>query len=657
MLSIKFRFAFVSNSAEVASTLVACADPAQEMIETHLSSLEEALPVARKLLAQGVEVIIGGGATGQLLRKQLGRPVVTIVRSHLDVLQALVQAREKFDEVGLTSYEAPPEGVDLYEKLLSIRIHPLMFSSMSELVENISHLAAQGVGCIVGSAMSKEVAASLGIKGIVIYPTQPAVYKALEDARILAIEQRLKRADVEHMRILLQSISDGVICMDSEGRITLINTNAAETIGADPVQVIGKPHPELTRETGMLEVLETGLPQIDHIRRVAGKDVVISSQAVLTEERIQAVVCTFKLASRIENIDRRLKERLYAKGFTARYTLRQIIGASPAMLRLKSNAVLYAKTDASVLILGETGTGKELLAQAIHNESQRSGKRFVAVNCSALPESLLESELFGYEEGAFTGARRGGKAGLFEIANEGTLFLDEIADITPSLQVRLLRVLEEKVIMRLGGDRNIPVDVRILSSTSMDLAAEIRCGHFRSDLYYRLSVLRCTLPSLRQRTEDIPIITSELFRKSGTLQARTQELLTPEIVEMLKTYSWPGNIRELDSLVRRYIALAEQTDKVKPGLFRELLNEIQGEDLCRPCSWTQPPEQSAPPGSSPISALPIGPLRSVVEQFEQKAIRRALQEAGFNRKAAARSLGISVNTLWRKLKQQDEKLT
>jgi propionate catabolism operon transcriptional regulator len=301
----------------------------------------------------------------------------------------------------------------------------------------------------------------------------------------------------------------------------------------------------------------------------------------------------------------------------------------------------YAPTDETILIQGETGTGKEILAQSIHNLSRRKGKPFVAVNCSALPESLLESELFGYEEGAFTGARKGGMIGLFELANGGTIFLDEIADIPASLQVRLLRVLEEKELMRVGGDRIVPVDVRILSSTYKDLAREVQMGKFRIDLYFRLAVLTLHIPPLRERPEDIPGLAQELL----DLYSQGRKTISAAMLQQLQGHHWIGNIRELDSLIKRYVILldrAKTDDRLLAGLLEDLRKSHMGlRDEGQPTFADNAPGYGAKP------------LKVKLEEMEKDLIREALRECQFNKKRAAQKLGISVNTLWRKLGATD----
>jgi propionate catabolism operon transcriptional regulator len=324
----------------------------------------------------------------------------------------------------------------------------------------------------------------------------------------------------------------------------------------------------------------------------------------------------------------------------ARRGLNDLRGDSPAMEKLRQTVVLYARSKATVLIQGETGSGKELVAQAIHREGPRrsANRPFIAVNCGAIAESLLESELFGHEEGAFTGARRGGHAGLFEAANGGTLFLDEIGEMPLSLQTRLLRVLEEREVMRVGGTRPVPIDVRVVSATHCDLDARVREGRFRADLFYRLAVLRLTLPPLRERRADIPRLAEwSLKNAMAALDARPHPNLAAEIAAcapLLQAYAWPGNVRELRNLMERLALFlaAEPLQALTPAFLLAVAPELGREAAALPVpGLVSPPQES--------------------QQISQQAnVAEVLARFGGQREAAARHLGISRTTLWRRLK-------
>ena len=326
----------------------------------------------------------------------------------------------------------------------------------------------------------------------------------------------------------------------------------------------------------------------------------------------------------------------------ARRGLNDLRGESEAMERLRQSVVLYARSPATVLIQGETGSGKELVAQAIHREGPRNlgaNRPFVAVNCGAIAESLLESELFGHEEGAFTGARRGGHAGLFEAANRGTLFLDEIGEMPLALQTRLLRVLEEREVMRVGGTRPVPIEVRVISATHCDLEARVREGRFRADLFYRLAVLRLALPPLRARVPDIaPLAEWSLKQSLAALGARPHPNLHAELTAcapLLERYGWPGTVRELRNLMERLALFlaAEPLQALTPGFLLAVAPEL---------------------GQSALPAFPEAPVAAprlpAAEVASAETAADIVARFGGARDAAARHLGISRTTLWRRLK-------
>ncbi len=303
-----------------------------------------------------------------------------------------------------------------------------------------------------------------------------------------------------------------------------------------------------------------------------------------------------------------------------------LVGRSASMAALLGTIGQVAPTSSTVLLLGETGTGKELAARAIHHASQRAGRRFLAVNCGAFSEELLASELFGHEKGAYTGATER-KAGLFEAAHGGTLFLDEVGEMTPSMQVRLLRVLQERVIMRVGGTADIPVDVRVIAATNKDLAVEAETGAFRLDLYYRLNVITLRLPALAERREDIPLLARHFLFKYSELLGREVRTLSPEVLGILARYPFPGNIRELENLMERAVVLAEGPT-VEP---RHLPPDLQ---------LDQPELKTSRQGGM-----------ATLEENERQHILLVLDQTGGNKSRAAEILGIDRASLWRKLKR------
>jgi transcriptional regulator with PAS, ATPase and Fis domain len=341
-------------------------------------------------------------------------------------------------------------------------------------------------------------------------------------------------------------------------------------------------------------------------------------------------VITLQKSSAIQKAESKIRQELYAKGHIAKYAFADIIGSSQSIREAIDNARNFASVTSNILIIGDTGTGKEMFAQSIHNESSRRDAPFVAINCAALSKALLESELFGYAEGAFTGAAKGGKPGIFEIAHTGTIFLDEISEIPLDLQGRLLRVLQERQIMRLGDDKIIPIDVRLVSATNKHLTGEVRAGKFRRDLYYRLNVLTLHLPSLNERGNDILSLAAAFIDEYCRAFGKKPVAISDKACAQLLRRPWDGNIRELRNVCECLVVL-NKTGVVTDGDIERIVDD----DI-------------APPG--PIRKA--GRARNgEFAEFHQERIRKALRDSAGDRAAAAERLGISKTTLWRRMKK------
>lgn len=360
--------------------------------------------------------------------------------------------------------------------------------------------------------------------------------------------------------IILESISDGVFTVDRDWRITTFNRAAEEITGISRKEAIGRPCPEVFRasmceaDCALRHTLETRDPVINRsafIIDAEGRRIPISvSTAILQDEKGDIVggAETFRDLSIVEELRKEL---------TGRFQVGDLVSWSPSMRRIFDVVPQIAASDSTVLIQGETGTGKELLARALHAASPRRAKPLLAVNCGALPDTLLESELFGYKAGAFTGAERD-KPGRFSLADSGTLFLDEIGEVSPALQVRLLRVLQEKVFEPLGGTRSVRVDARVIAATNRDLAAQAKKGAFRQDLFYRINVVRMEMPPLRKRKEDIPLLVDHFVTRWNRIQGKSISGVSPEVLSFLMAHDYPGNIRELENIIEHAFVLCAE---------------------------------------------------------------------------------------------------
>ncbi len=356
----------------------------------------------------------------------------------------------------------------------------------------------------------------------------------------------------EELKLLEQIMDQAMVAVNSEGVVQICNQLACDLLNCDRKLVTGQKAPLPFRMLNFSKVLKTRKPIRDQLLEVAGQDLIVSIKPIERNRQCEGAVAMIREFHEEEIKQHQIRKQLIAKGHHIKYRFNDLIGDSEAVEQLKVVALRMSKSDDAVLIHGESGTGKELVAQAMHSTSPRSKHQFVAFNCGALPESLLESELFGYEEGAFTGARKGGKAGLFELAHKGTLFLDEIGEMPMSTQLRFLRVLQEREVMRIGSDRLVSVDVRIIAASNKNLKQLVAIGDFREDLYYRLNVLPLKVPPLRRRGNDVMLLIQH-FQAAKDVELK----FSAEAIGELKKYNWPGNIRELGN----YVAYWANLDK------------------------------------------------------------------------------------------------
>lgn len=451
---------------------------------------------------------------------------------------------------------------------------------------------------------------------------------------ILAMENQL-----ELYQLIFDIIPSGAMVTDPDGIVTHLNRPYADFLGIEIGNSIGRHCTEVVENTRMHVVGKTGIAEINQIQMIRGQNIVVHRIPIKKDGRVIAVfgLVMFQDMSEVVKLARKLhslesKVKSYEKELmnlrSTRFTLESIIGTSSAIAGLKQEALMAAGNTSPVLITGESGTGKELFAQAIHHASPRKMQPFIQINCAAIPKDLLESELFGYDRGAFTGAMTGGKPGKFEIADGGTIFLDEIGDLPLDMQPKLLRVLEEKCFERVGGNKLIRSDFRLIAATNQDLEGLINRGHFRKDLYYRLNVISLHIPPLRERRVDIlPLaghLLVQLARKNGFAGVR----LSPEAMVALSGHSWQGNVRELSNVLERAL-LAMHGD------------EIQVTDLPFVPSRDRQLRTSAD----------IQPIRTTQADAEKAALLAALRKTANNKSLAANLLGIHRTLLYKKMKK------
>ncbi len=551
------------------------------------------------------------------LSRFVSNPFIEIRATGYDLLIALKKAREYSDRVVIMVHaDNRICYLDEISDMFSISIVPLTYNNNDEIREVLSKLVLDGINNVIGSGIVVEIGRELGINSTLIY-SEDSVRTALDTATNIALSKKAETEKAERFRKIMDFSYEGIIATDENGMVTVINPAAEKILKINKESITGNPIQNVFLNNEFEEVIKEAKKITNRIQTVGDIEILGNIVPFLFKNEISGAVATFQNFNTIQKAEEQIRKKQHEKGLFAKSTFKDILGHSNPATECKSRAFLFAKSDSTLLITGESGTGKELFAQSIHNAGNRALKPFVAINCQALTDTLLESELFGYEDGAFTGAKKGGKPGFFELAHNGTIFLDEIGEIPPMLQSRLLRVLEEREVMRIGGSKIIPVNIRVLAATNVDLLKRVYQGKFRQDLFYRLNVLELDIPPLRMRKKDLPLLVSRFlsdFRK---------DLNDDEIAEiannpMFYSYDWPGNIRELKNIVERFAVLYDTTISAS-----DLLDSIFSKQLRH---------------------------RSVVSD-EYTEIARVLDEFKGNKTEAAKHLGMSRTTLWKKLKE------
>ena len=478
----------------------------------------------------------------------------------------------------------------------------------------VRQMVSGGFQAIIGCRVAYNTARELGVEAIFLESGEFSIRTALCEARRILAAKEQEKLQAAQLKAIIDNIDEAVVAFTPEKKVGFFNRHARRLCqnsasGTADFQQL-------------LDVFPPGEKEL--VTSINGNNVIARSIPLEFDKSVRGKIITLHEVARIQASESKIRTSFYKKGLYARYHFKDIVGDSESIKQLIARARVYAGHDSNLLIFGETGTGKEVFAQSIHNHSKRKNGPFVSVNIASIAPSLLESELFGYVDGAFTGARKGGKPGLFELAHGGTLFLDEIGELAPEMQSRFLRVLQEREIMRIGDDKIIPVDVRIISATNRDLYQQTLSGSFRQDLFYRINVVALRIPPLRARIEDIPQIFEHYLQRFSAQSGRSITL-TAAAKQLLKTRPWPGNIRQLRNLAE-VIAYGE-TDLADTHHLAEALGE----------------QEHAVSETGFITIPDHGSLK----QMESEIIRNLLAKQ--SAEAVCSRLGISRVTLWRKM--------
>jgi PAS domain S-box-containing protein len=607
-------------------------DVAKELgihLEIYEGGMDSAKTAIDRLQGPEVDVFISRGGTYSYISGHYSVPVVNISTGIYDIMESCEEARKLSRKIVLTSYEKRFVGIGLLEKAMDIDITELTFTSLQELELRIIEAAAEGGYCLVGGGPSVQMARSNGMPAVFLKASRDTVREALLQAVEVAKLRREEKRKAYRLKTILDSVYDGIVAVDGSGKLEIINPAAERILGIDAQKAVGRAAAEMIPNGRLAEILKTGLAEIGELQEIGSTQIVTNRVPIKDEKEIMGAVATFQDASRVVQVEHRLRREMTKNRFVYKYELGHILGQSATINETKEMAKKCATSDLTLLIYGPTGSGKEMFAQGIHSTGKRRQHPFVAINCAALPPSLLESELFGYDEGAFTGAKRKGKPGLFELAHGGTVFLDEIDALPIELQGRLLRVLQEKEVLRVGGDTILPINVRVIAATNKIPAELVAAKKMREDLYFRLNVLYLEVPSLQDRIEDIPLLCRHFL---ASLRMGPEVEVIDDIMPFLLNYSWPGNVRELFNFCQRFSFYIDSylqhknaekfIRKIAPDMLTSAKNPVHAEKL-----------------------------NEKIKAYEADLIQKALLEEGSLRKAA-KKLGIPKSTLFRRLKTE-----
>ena len=594
-------------------------------------NLDESWEKIDAFVKGGGKVILSRGGTAELLRERLAIPVADIPVTSFDILTAISQMNRKgIKKIAFITMKNIIAETHLLNEFFDVVLcfEPVM--ERQNISDKVRELLARGYEVIVGDVNAWRYVQSIGARGQLLQSGYESVRLGLQEAQRILEAQKREMARAKQMEAILNMISEGVLSVDGNGYITSFNNSAEKIFGYAKEELIGRQLAAHIPESRLMDTLEQGRHEQNFLMEIHNDQIISNRIPILLDGEVRGAVAIFEKVSHIQNLELNIRTKLSETGLQAKFSFSQIETASPQMQDAVKMARKYADSDGTVVIYGETGTGKEVFAQSIHNGSKRAKEPFVSVNCAALNENLLESELFGYEEGAFTGARKGGKRGLFELAHGGSIFLDEIGEISLSFQAKLLRVLQEREVRRVGGHKVIPIDVRVLCATNRDLSAEMLAHRFREDLYYRLTVLELALVPLRARKEDI-IPLAKIFLKEESVRERKNIYWHDDSAfECLLAYAWWGNARELHNFINRLVICSDagklNTEMLDVMMQQKMRMLQKGDDFIRVR------------------------IQRDIKHMEADILRQLLEERFHgNRERLCQAYNISKTTLWRKL--------
>lgn len=615
------KIVFLAPNDYMYETALAVIQESDRAIRLERGLLSEGVTVARRLASEGAEILITRGGTASAIKDAgIELSIVEVSITGFDILRAVEAAKYYGRRIAVVAFGSMVLGIECLGSVLDVEIRKYIIMSEYEAEEKVLQAFANGADVVIGGVITNKAARKHNLACVLISSGREGIVQAIKEADRIAEARRLEKVKASLFRTVLDYAYEGIISVDHEAKITTFNPIAQKMTRLEAHKTLGQPVEKVWPELKLDRVLASGRDDLGQVLKINSNQIICNKVPIIVNDKVAGAVATFQDISRIQQMEAKIRQEIYASGHIANFTFDDIIGIGPAITSTVHIAKEFAQTESAVLLLGETGTGKEVFAQSIHTYSRRAKGPFVAINCAALPSQILESELFGYVGGAFTGANREGKPGLFEVAHRGTILLDEIAEMDYVTQGKLLRVLQEKKVVRLGSDRVIPIDVRIIAATNKSLKVLVAQNQFRADLYYRLNVLRLRLPPLRDRPEDIRLF-AQAFLENYARDSSRQLRFSQGSLDLLHSYPWPGNIRELRNVMERIVAVC-RGEVIDTDITAQMLQDD--------------------PETSLSAAFTVS--------GEAEEIKKAIMLARGKYVEAARILGVSRSTLWRKMR-------
>ncbi len=647
----KIKIGVIISSNTLANNIKAMELDPQFDVHISVTGLEKAVDEGIAMEKSGMEVILSHTGTSNLLQENIGSPVISIHHSSLDLIGAMVKASRLGYKILIPNFREKLQKTAILNQLFQVEVKEGIYHDSRSLDKLIYQSSLNGYEVVVGGGLGVEFAKKYGLEGVEIEVSADTVKTSFANAVSVVRANRKEKARMRRLYSIINSVSEGIISVDQNGIIMTVNSKARKILHIGDKDITNTPYQKHLPWGLYDQVLKTQTDINDRAEQINGQLYITNYSPVFLGSKVLGCISTLQNASRLMRSEHEVRRSL-AKGMVAKYTINDLIWSSSEMGNVIETIKEFSHTDCTVLITGETGTGKEIVAQGIHQLSGRKTKPFVSINCAALPEHLLESELFGYEGGAFTGSKKTGKPGLFEMAHEGTILLDEISATSLKVQTLMLRVLQEREVMRIGGDRLIPVNVRIIANANKEMCEEITNGSFREDLYFRLNVLQINIPPLRERVEDIPVLVKNYISKFSSKYRLDPISIPDQFMEKLLRHSWPGNVRQLINLTEQIVVMSQAY--FNPEIFENLYHHLIKYSPNLPAPHSEEPVNVAANQSPYFDQDKTDfsfEIREKTLEHEAHLISAALKKTKYNKSRAAAYLGLSRTTLYNKIKK------